>query len=164
MAKFAYVAMNDKGVEVSGTVNAENTIAAINQIREMGYFPTSVNAQKKKKSEAAAGAEKEGGALSFQIKFLTKKSVKSKILALFTRQLATLIDAGLPLLKALRVLESQQKVGPLKDSLVGMSDSVEGGSTFSEALANYPKLFNKKILCIHNDSCNFYVNIHNLDK
>jgi type IV pilus assembly protein PilC len=143
MAKFAYVAMNDKGVEVSGTVNAENTIAAINQIREMGYFPTSVAAQKKKKSEAAAAAAKEGGALGFQIKFLTKKSVKSRVLALFTRQLATLIDAGLPLLKAIRVLESQQKIGPLKEALAAMSNGVEGGSTFSEALADHPKLFNK---------------------
>jgi len=141
MPKFAYVAMNEKGIEVSGTVNAENTIAAINQIREMGYFPTSVTVQKRKKAEAAA-AEKTGG-LSFQIKFLTRKSVKSKILALFTRQLATLIDAGLPLLKALRVLESQQKIGPLKDALVGMSAGVEGGSTFSEALGEYPKIFNK---------------------
>ncbi|KPJ52238.1 MAG: hypothetical protein AMS16_06640, partial [Planctomycetes bacterium DG_58] len=132
MAKFAYVAMNEKGVEVSGTVNAENTIAAINQIREMGYFPTSVTAQKKKRT-GAAEREKTGG-LSLQIKFLTKKSVNSKTLALFTRQLATLIDAGLPLLKCLRVLESQQKPGPLKDALIGMGEAVEGGSTFSEAL------------------------------
>lgn len=141
MPKFAYVAMNEKGVEVSGTINAENTIAAINQIREMGYFPTSVAAQKKKKGEAAEG-EKEGG-FSFQIRFLSKKTVKSKILALFTRQLATLIDAGLPLLKALRVLETQQKPGPLKDALLAMGSSVEGGSTFSESLGNQPKIFNK---------------------
>ena len=141
MPKFAYVAMNEKGVEVSGTINAENTISAINQIREMGYFPTSVAAQKKKKAEGAE-AEKEGG-FSLQIKFLSKKTVKSKTLALFTRQLATLIDAGLPLLKALHVLESQQKPGPLKDALVAMGSSVEGGSTFSESLANQPKIFNK---------------------
>lgn len=142
MAKFAYVAMNDKGVEVSGTINAENTIGAINQIREMGYFPTSVTAQKKKKAAAEAAA-KEGGTLSFQIKFLTKKTVKGKVLSLFTRQLATLIDAGLPLLKAMRVLGAQQKEGPLKEALEVMSSSVEGGSTFSEALADHPKLFNK---------------------
>jgi len=141
MPKFAYVAMNEKGVEVSGSVNAENTIAAINQIREMGYFPTNVSAQKQKKA-AFAEAEREGG-LSLQIKFLSKKTVGSKILALFTRQLATLIDAGLPLLKAMRVLETQQKPGPLKQALLSMSDSVEGGSTFSESLSNHPKIFNK---------------------
>lgn len=141
MPKFAYVAMNEKGVEVSGTINAENTIAAINQIREMGYFPTSVAAQKKKKGQGAEG-EKEGG-FSFQIRFLSRRTVKSKILALFTRQLATLIDAGLPLLKALRVLETQQKPGPLKDALLAMGSSVEGGSTFSESLGNQPKIFNK---------------------
>ncbi len=139
MPKFAYVAMNDKGIEVSGSVNAENTIAAINQIREMGYFPTSVTAQKKKK-EAAEGA-KEGG-LSLQIPFLSRRTVRGKILSLFTRQLATLIDAGLPLLKALRVLEAQQKPGPLKGALVGMGAGVEGGTTFSEALGEYPKIFN----------------------
>jgi type IV pilus assembly protein PilC len=141
MPKFAYVAMNEKGVEVSGTVNADNTVSAINQIREMGYFPTSVSAQKKKKADAAEAAKEAG--LSLQIKFLSKKTVKSKILALFTRQLATLIDAGLPLLKSLRVLESQQKPGPLKVALVNMGGAVEGGSTFSEALADHPKLFNK---------------------
>jgi type IV pilus assembly protein PilC len=143
MAKFAYVAMNDKGIEVNGTVNAENTIAAINQIREMGYFPTSVSAQKKKKAEAAAAAKEKSGALNFQIKFLTRNTVKSKMLSLFTRQLATLIDAGLPLLKALRVLETQQKPGPLKDALIGIGEAVEGGSTFSESLAEFPKIFNK---------------------
>ena len=141
MPKFAYVAMNEKGVEVSGTVNAENTISAINQLREMGYFPTSVTAPKKKKADAE-DKEKTGG-LSLQIKFLTKKSAKSKDLALLTRQLATLIDAGLPLLKAMRVLEAQQKIGPLKESLLAMADAVEGGSTFSEALAEHPRIYNK---------------------
>ncbi len=142
MAKFAYVAMNESGVEVSGTVNAENSISAINQIREMGYFPTSVTAQKRRKAESATAEEKKGG-LSFQIGFLTRKSVNSKVLGLFTRQLATLIDAGLPLLKAMRVLETQQKDGALKDALGGMSEAVEGGSTFSESLSGYPKIFNK---------------------
>lgn len=142
MAKFAYVAMNDRGIEVSGTVNAENSMSAINQIREMGYFPTSVTAQRRKKAEAARAGEK-SGALAFQIAFLTRKTVKSKLLALFTRQLATLIDAGLPLLKAMRVLETQQKQGALKDALLGMGEAVEGGSTFSESLSEHPKIFNK---------------------
>ncbi len=140
MAKFSYVAMNDKGIEVSGSVNAENTISAINQIREMGYFPTSVVALRKKKGEGAEG-EKQG--FQLQIRFLTKKSVGSKTLALFTRQLATLIDAGLPLLKALRVLEMQQSPGPLKNALLAIGQAVEGGSTFSEALGDHPRLFNK---------------------
>ncbi len=143
MARFRYVAMNDKGIEVNGFVNAENTVTAINQIRDMGYFPTNVVAETKGKRAAKAKAATKGAGLQMEISFLTRSSVKSKTLALFTRQLATLIDAGLPLLKALRVLEEQQKPGALKNALAGMGEAVESGSTFSEALANYPKIFSK---------------------
>jgi type IV pilus assembly protein PilC len=148
MPSFNYVAMNDKGAEVNGVVEAESTVGAINQIRDMGYFPTNVVAQSEKavKGAAAAGRtrkEEKGAGLQMRLKFLERSTVKSKVLAVFIRQLATLIDAGLPLLRSLRVLEEQQKPGPLRDALIGMAESIEGGSTFSEALGNYPKIFDK---------------------
>jgi type IV pilus assembly protein PilC len=69
--------------------------------------------------------------------------VKPKVLTTFTRQLATLVDAGLPLLRGLRVLEKQERNAALKRILAELATSIEGGSTFSEALAQHPKVFNK---------------------
>jgi type IV pilus assembly protein PilC len=68
--------------------------------------------------------------------------VKQKDLTTLTRQLATLVDAGLPLLRGLHVLERQTPNPALKDALAGMCESVESGSTFSESLQNFPKIFN----------------------
>ena len=145
MARFKYAAMTDKGVEVNGTVNAENQVSAIQQIRDQGYFPTHVVQEADARAAARAGAPKaaRSSGLNIELKFLSSGKVNSKVLAIFTRQLAVLIDAGLPLLKSLHVLEEQQKPGPLKDALAGMGHAVESGSTFSEALAAYPKVFNK---------------------
>ncbi|MCK5548102.1 MAG: type II secretion system F family protein [Thermoplasmata archaeon] len=142
MPRFTYQAMNDKGVEVSGAVVADNTVTAINQIRDMGYFPTNVDEDHEGEGVGAA-LKKKGKGLQFEINFLTPKTVRSKVLAIFTRQLATLIDAGLPLLRCLHVLGQQQKAGALKNALGGIADMVESGSTFSEALAAYPRVFNK---------------------
>src|SRR5438046_5751110 len=71
-----------------------------------------------------------------------RKKVKSKILMIFTRQLATLIDSGLPLLRSLNVLANQERDKVLKNTINKLSDSVQGGSTFSDALALHPKIFN----------------------
>ena len=69
--------------------------------------------------------------------------VKSKVLTTFTRQLSTLVQAGLPLLRGLRVLQKQEKSANLKTILGDLGTAIEGGSTFSEALAQHPKVFNR---------------------
>jgi len=69
--------------------------------------------------------------------------VKAKVLTAFTRQLATLVDAGLPLLRGLRVLEKQERNSTLRRILGDLALAIEGGSTFSEALAQHPKVFNR---------------------
>ena len=69
--------------------------------------------------------------------------MKSKVLTTFTRQLATLVDAGLPLLRGLRVLEKQERNPTLKGIIGELALSIEGGSTFSEGLAQHPKVFNR---------------------
>ena len=69
--------------------------------------------------------------------------MKPKVLTTFTRQLATLVDAGLPLLRGLRVLEKQERNATLKGILGELALAIEGGSTFSEALAQHPKVFNR---------------------
>src|SRR2546429_6246020 len=71
-----------------------------------------------------------------------RKKIKSKILMIFTRQLATLIDSGLPLLRSLNVLAKQERDSVLKNTINKLADSVQSGSTFSESLAQYPAIFN----------------------
>ena len=69
--------------------------------------------------------------------------VKPKSLMIFTRQLATLIDSGLPLLRSLTVLEKQEPNPVLKATVSALAENVQGGSTFSESLAQHPRIFNK---------------------
>jgi type IV pilus assembly protein PilC len=152
MPKFNYVAMDSRGKETKGTLEVANQNEAIGRLKEMGFFPTKVveaekvkeKADKKAKGAPAAGGKKGGKGLNINIKipFLGGK-VKPKIMTTFTRQLATLVDAGLPLLRGLRVLERQERNPTLKRVIGDMSTAVEGGSTFSEALAQHPKVFNR---------------------
>ena len=140
MAIYSYVALNPQGKEIKGTIEAGNSTMAATQVREMGYFPTRVKEQR----IPQAKKKKEGGALQMTIKIpgLTTR-VKAKQLAEFTRQLATLIDAGLPLVRSLNILREQTKPGPLKDIVSDLVERIEGGSTFSEALAQHPQTFSK---------------------
>lgn len=150
MARFNYVALDAKGREISGVLDAENTTTAVSRIREMGYFPTSVTESEKEKRAAKTAvapaaaprrAVKKPGAI--EIKFFSTGKVKSKVLTSFTRQLATLIDAGLPLLRGLNVLRKGEKNATLRNCLGKLAEAVEGGSTFSEALAQHPKIFSR---------------------
>jgi len=151
MPKFNYVAMDSRGKETKGTLEVANQNEAIGRIKEMGFFPTKVvedkggPAQGAAKKTAAKSGKKGGGVnLNFQIKIPGLSGrVKSKVLTTFTRQLATLVQAGLPLLRGLRVLQKQERNATLKGILGDLSVSIEGGSTFSEALAQHPKVFNR---------------------
>ena len=157
MPKFDYIAMDAKGKEVTGVLDSENQAAAHGRIRELGYFPTSISevgkGQRNGKAPAGAAA---GGARAGTRKLAIGKlsfgssgggggrgKVKSKILTTFTRQLATLIDAGLALLRGLEVLRKGEKNPVLKRAISMIAESVEAGSTFSEALAQHPKIFNR---------------------
>jgi len=151
MPKFNYVALDARGTESVGVVEAASPNEAISQLRQSGYFPTSVVEEGKggarkaptkkaaKSAIAAAPSKKSGGG----IVLFAKKTVKSKTLMVFTRQLATLIDAGLPLLRGLTVLSKQERDPVLKATINQLADSVQGGNTFSESLAQHPKIFNK---------------------
>jgi type IV pilus assembly protein PilC len=153
MPKFNYVAMDSRGKETKGTLEVANQNEAIGRIKEMGFFPTKVVEDKggpagpgAAKKGPAKGAKKGAGGvnLNFQIKIPGLSGrVKSKVLCTFTRQLATLVQAGLPLLRGLRVLQKQERNGNLKSILGDLAVSIEGGSTFSEALAQHPKVFNR---------------------
>src|SRR3954453_16613939 len=152
MPKYNYVAMDAHGKETKGTLDVATQNEAIGRVKEMGLFPTKIvetdkikeSPNKKGKPAGKAGAKKKGGGGSINIKIPGLSGrVKSKVLTTFTRQLATLVDAGLPLLRGLRVLEKQEKHPTLKSIIAELALSIEGGSTFSEGLAQHPKVFNR---------------------
>src|ERR1035437_6269602 len=150
MPKYSYVAMDSRGRETKGTIEVANQNEAIGRVKEMGLFPTKIveveknreKGAKKAKPAARAGGKKGGININIKIPGLTGR-VKPKVLTTFTRQLATLVDAGLPLLRGLRVLEKQERNPTLKGIIAELAVGIEGGSTFSEALAQHPKVFNR---------------------
>jgi len=152
MPKFSYVAMDSRGKEQKGVLEVASQNEAIARVREMQLFPTKIVEVDKPREKAAqkpavGGAKAKGkgrkGQININIKIPGTGGVKSKVLTTFTRQLATLIDAGLPLLRGLRVLEKQERNATLRGTIGQLAESVEGGSTFSEALAQHPKVFNR---------------------
>ena len=153
MPKFNYVAMDSHGKETKGTLEVNSQNEAIGRVKEMGLFPTKIVEVEKAKPEkkgakpaagGKAGGKKKGGNIEIKIKIPGLGGrVKSKVLTTFTRQLATLVDAGLPLLRGLRVLEKQERNVTLKNIIAELALSIEGGSTFSEGLAQHPKVFNR---------------------
>src|SRR6476646_881793 len=153
MPKYNYVAMDQHGKETRGTLEVGTQNEAIGRVKEMGLFPTKIveidkeAKVKGKGTDKAAGKKapakgKKKGGMTINLPGLSGR-VKSKVLTTFTRQLATLVDAGLPLLRGLRVLEKQEKNPTLKSIIAELALSIEGGSTFSEGLAQHPKVFNR---------------------
>lgn len=155
MPKFSYVAMDARGNETRGVLEVASQNEAIGRVKDMGLFPTKIvevdkekpeKPGKKAKPAARPGAKKKGSGLNMNINIRIpglSGRVKSKVLTTFTRQLATLVDAGLPLLRGLRVLEKQERNATLKHITGELSLAIEGGSTFSEALAQHPRVFNR---------------------
>lgn len=153
MPKFSYKALDSKGGESKGVLEVGSQNEAISRIKEMGLYPMNiVEVDKVKEKGASKGGAKAKGKGKGKAKSKGKGinitipgmgGVKSKVLTTFTRQLATLIDAGLPLLRGLRVLEKQERHPVLKRVIEELAISIEGGSTFSEALAQHPKVFNR---------------------
>ncbi|MCK4873420.1 MAG: type II secretion system F family protein [Phycisphaerales bacterium] len=167
MPSFTYEALNAAGKPQKGAIDAKNSEDAVQKIKAQGYFPTSVSEQKIKspgmkrttKKGKGKGAAKEttdtrgrkdltamsaaGGKKKKKELSIAIGRVKKKQLTTLTRQLSTLQDAGLPLLRSLQVLEEQQKPGMLKNILVSVAEDVEGGSPLSDAMAKHPKAFDR---------------------
>jgi len=136
MAVFQYEALNSQGSEVKDRIDALSQKEAISKIRNLGLFPTKVRARgaaKKSaaKTAAAARPRRAGG------------KVRVKLVTQFARQLSTLQDAGLPILRSLRILQEQQKSGTFKRVVGYVADEIEGGSTLSEALGRFPRTFDR---------------------
>lgn len=136
MPIFKYEALDSQGKEVKAEVEALSNKEAISKIRNKGYFPTKVTAR-------GAGKRVKATKTAKRTKRRGTGKVKTKAICLFARQLSTLQDAGLAILRSLRILEQQQKSGTLKKVLGYLSEDIEGGTTLSEAMAKHPKTFNR---------------------
>ena len=157
MATFQYIAKDSSGNEQRGTVEAGDRNSAIAAVRAQGLLPTALGEVKGTSSKASspqggkakapAPAKKKGGALNKEIKINIKLPkflqgrIKTKVLTQFTRQLATLVNAGLPLMRGIEVLKRQMKDSRMLEALNGISENIAGGGTFSESLTAYPKIF-----------------------
>src|SRR3954463_5088231 len=143
MATFAYEAMNSSGQEVKDEIEAASSEEAIAKIRGKGFFPTKVR-EKAGKKRVNKKKDEETAPLTKKRKMpISIGGVPRKQLVTFTRQLSTLQDAGLPILRSLQILEQQQKPSLLKAIIGGVAEEVEGGGTLSDAMAKYPKAFDK---------------------
>ncbi|MFZ2148329.1 MAG: type II secretion system F family protein [Sedimentisphaerales bacterium] len=141
MSVFQYSALDAQGVEIKDEIDALSQKEAISKIRNMGYFPTKVRER---------GAGKKPGARKAAARPARKRGaggkVKVKNITQFARQLSTLQDAGLPILRSLRILEEQQRSGTFKRVIGYVGDDIEGGSTLSEAMGRYPKTFDRLLV------------------
>ena len=142
MPTFAFEAMNSSGQEVKEEIDAASSEEAIAKIRGKGYFPTKVREKAAKKGGKKKAADTEVVQSKRKMP-ISIGGVPRKQLVGFTRQLSTLQDAGLPILRSLQILEQQQKPGLLKAIIGGVADEVEGGGTLSDAMAKFPKAFDK---------------------
>ena len=156
MATFQYIALDGAGQEKRGTIEAGDRAAAIAAIRAHGLFPSALGevksaapapAKSSKSAKAAPKAAPKKSGLNKDIKIniklpgFLKGRVKTKDLTAFTRQLATLVNAGLPLMRCIEVLKKQKMAPAMMDCLNGISENIAGGGTFSDALTAYPKVF-----------------------
>ncbi len=139
MPTFKYEALDSQGVGIKDEVEALSEKEAISKIRNMGYFPTKVRvhgAGRKVAAKVARPARRRGAGGKVRVKLITQ----------FARQLSTLQDAGLPILRSLRILQEQEKAGTFKRVIGYVADDIEGGSTLSEALGRFPRAFNRLLV------------------
>ena len=139
MPLFEYIALDSEGVEVKDQIEALSEKEAISRIRNLGYFPTKV----KSKTLGKAAAAKQMAARKPKARRGAHAGVKTKYVTEFCRQLSTLQDAGLPILRSLRILEEQMKLKHFQRIIGYVADEIEGGSTLSEAFGKFPGAFDK---------------------
>jgi type IV pilus assembly protein PilC len=136
MPTYQFEAMDATGQEIKDVIEAPSEAEAQATIRQMGYFVTKITLKKARKKEEATKTGKKPRSFAIGgVNFRTK--------TMFTRQLSILQDAGLPILRSLRILEGQCKPGRFKNCLMDVCDEIEGGATLSEAMSKSPKAFDR---------------------
>jgi type IV pilus assembly protein PilC len=156
LPNFEYKAIDSNGKEKSGIVEADDNQDAISKVKDKGLYPTEINqteeetkkpskatstSEEKTKSKKKKSKKKRSLNQEIRIPFLGIGTVGLQDTAVFTRQLATMINAGLPLVRSLNVLQEQLNAGPLKNIVASLSEEVTTGGSLSEALTKYPKVF-----------------------
>lgn len=133
MPVFDYVAVDAGGKRARGTIDAENARAARSRLRTQGLFPTSLEEASEQRKKASRDVKQLFGG----------NRVSTKALSIATRQLATLVSAGLPLVSALQALTDQTDAPVFKRIIVEVREQVEEGSSLADAIGKYPKAFPK---------------------
>ena len=133
MAEYSYKALDKGGREVKGVIEASSEDVIIERLRNMGYYPLEVSIEKAKTGDVDV--------LALPGVRNVFHRVKTKHVMVFTRQFATLIDAGLPIIRSLAILSEQVESVIFKEKIAEISKDIEGGSTLSDALAKHPKQF-----------------------
>lgn len=140
MPNYSYEAVDASGLMSKGSLEVPDQSEALQRIKDMGLFPVSVRPKPNHAARALAAARPRKIPLRFPRGF---QSVKPASLAVFTRQLATLVDVGMPLLRGLRLLERQETNPEFKRVIGAVSQSIESGSSLTEALSAHPKIFSQ---------------------
>ncbi len=140
MSNYAYVAVDPHGAETRGTLDVTDQAEALRRIKEMGLFPTRLLQAEGRRYDATQRRAATPARHSFE---LFGRRVKSSHLVTFTRQLATLMNAGMPLLRGLRILEQQEEHHGLRRIIGELGRQIEDGNSLGEALTQHPKVFNR---------------------
>ncbi len=140
MPSYSYKALDKGGKEIKGSIEATGEEAVVERLRSMGYYVTQINRQKSSVGQVDLA---DLPIFRFIGKIVSRGKVSLRHISAFSRQLATLIGAGLPLLRSLQILQEQVEDKNLQEALDGIVEGVEGGDTLSEAMAKYPRIFNR---------------------
>ena len=127
---YAYKVRDREGKMAAGSMEAESEEAVVGRLRQLGYAPISIEAEK-------------GAGLKAEVKLPGAGRVKLKDLAVFSRQFATMINSGLSLLRALTILGEQTSNRRLGEVIIQVRAEVEKGTSLSAAMARHPKVFNR---------------------
>jgi type IV pilus assembly protein PilC len=143
MSNYSYEAVDAGGLQIKGTLDVVDQTEALRRVKEMGLFPVRIVAVGQIRRQKALRPKSRPGRreIVINVPYFSGR-VKPGVLAVFTRQLATLIEAGMPLLRGLRILREQEESRALGKIVDEIADSIEGGGSLSEALAAHPKVFN----------------------
>lgn len=136
MAEYAYKALDAGGARRTGTIDADSEAIAITRLREQGWVPVSLDAAR-------------GGIMRAELRIpILSDRISLKEVAVSSRQLATMINAGLPLMRSLTVLAEQTESKPLRETWQAVRGDVQTGSSFSAALAKHPKAFTQLYVAV----------------
>lgn len=152
MPQFNYTAIDGNGAEKAGTLDASDQRQATLLLRGQNLFPTGMSAADPPvgkiadPADAAASGKPKRVSNGVSVRWLPRNKVRPREVAILTRQLATLLHAGMPLLRGLEVLGRQERNGALRRVVEALADAIKSGGTLSSAVAQHPRIFDRLYL------------------